>query len=219
MAAKKIIDLSFDIYHNNPGYFPYQLTSFELEKIKPRDGYTSERVAFNTHTSTHIDAPRHHYPNGDAIDEMDISLFCGPAVVVDAFGAEPHAEIGMDKLEKYDSVIEKGDIVMLCTGFGEKRGWNADYCDNWPYLNNEGADYLAAKGVKGIAIDTMSIGGPRDGEALYQHEMLLEKGIWLGEEFRLPKELLEHEKWMLYAFPLKLKGCSGAPVRAVAVEM
>lgn len=218
MSAKKIIDLSFEIYHNNPGYFPYELTTFTLEKIKPRDGYTSERVAFNTHTATHIDAPYHHMPDGAPIDEMDLSLFCGPAVAVDLYGIEAHAEITVQRLKKYEEAIKQGDIVMLCTGFGEKRGWNKDYCDNWPYLSADGADWLAEKGVKGIVIDVMSIGGPRDGEALYQHEMLLGKGIWIGEEYRLPRELLEHEKWTMYSFPLKLRGCSGAPVRAVAVR-
>ena len=217
MSTQKIIDLSFDIYHNNPGYFPYELTTFSLEKIKPRDGYTSERVAFNTHTATHIDAPYHHMPEGMPIDQMDLSLFFGPAVPVDLFGIQAHAEIGPEQLTKYRNAIQPGDIVLLCTGFGEKRGWNKEYCDNWPYLSKDGADWLADRGVKGVAIDVMSIGGPREGEALYQHEMLLGKGIWIGEEFRLPRELLEHEKWMLYAFPLKLRGCSGAPARAVAV--
>ncbi|MEA4854406.1 MAG: cyclase family protein [Christensenella sp.] len=218
MEEKRIIDLSLEIYHNNPGYFPYQLTEFSLEKIKPRDGYTSERVAFNTHTATHIDAPYHHITDGKSIDEMDLSLFCGPAIPIDLFGIAPHAEIGPNQLEKYDEKIRRGDIVMLCTGFGEKRGWNSEYCDNWPYLSVKGADWLAEKGVKGIVIDVMSLGGPRDGEALYQHEMLLGKEIWIGEEYRLPRELLEHERWMMYSFPLKLKGCSGAPVRAVAIS-
>lgn len=217
MKIKKIIDLTQTMYHNNPGYFPYELVEFKLEKIHARDGYTSERVAFNTHTATHFDAPKHHFPDGMGIDEMPVEWFVGSAVPVDAFDIEPHGQIGLEILEKYDDIVKEDDIILLCTGYAYKRDWTKDYCDNWPYLSNEGSDWMVDKGVKGVAIDVMSIGGPRDGEAKYQHELFLSNNIWIGEELFLPRELLEHERWTFIALPLKLQGCSGAPGRAIAI--
>ncbi|MFV0528264.1 MAG: cyclase family protein [Lachnospiraceae bacterium] len=110
-----------------------------------------------------------------------------------------------------------GGRSLLCTGWGYKRGWTTDYVDNWPYLGEDAALWLLDKKVKGIVIDAMSIGGPKAGEGLMQHELLLEAGIWLGEEFFLPKELLEHERWEFIFLPLKMEGCGGAPGRAIAM--
>ncbi|MGF7011255.1 arylformamidase [Lachnospiraceae bacterium PF1-22] len=217
MKIKKILDLSQTFYHNNPGYMPYQLTEINYETLKPRDGYTSERMAMNTHTSTHIDAPAHHFPEGKSVAQIEIEQLVGEGVVVDLFDIGPHQVIGPEHLAPYEDKIGEGDIVLLCTGWGFKRGWTTEYVDNWPYLGVEGARWLLEKKVKGIAIDTMSVGGPRAGEGLEQHELLLGAEVWLGEELFFPKELLEHQRWEFMFLPLKLEGCGGAPGRAIAM--
>lgn len=217
MKIKKLLDLSQTFYHNNPGYMPYQLTEINFETIKPRDGYTSERFTMNTHTSTHIDAPAHHFPLGKDVAEIAVDKLVGTAVVVDLFGIEAHTAIGVKHLKAYEHIIKKDDIVLLCTGWGSNRAWTTEYVDNWPYLGEDGAQWLFDKEVKGIAIDTMSIGGPKAGEGLMQHELLLEAEIWLGEELFLPKELLEYPRWDFMFLPLKMEGCGGAPGRAIAM--
>ncbi|MFV0362625.1 MAG: cyclase family protein [Suipraeoptans sp.] len=217
MKIKRLLDLSQTFYHNNPGYLPYELTEISYETLKPRDGYTSERVYMNTHTSTHIDAPMYHFPEGKSVADISVESLVGSAVVVDLFGIAAHTAIEVEHLEKYDKIIKEDDIVLLCTGWGEKRGWTSAYVDNWPYLGEDGAQWLFEKKVKGIAIDTMSIGGPKAGEGLVQHELLLGADIWLGEELYLPKELLDYERWDFMFLPLKMEGCGGAPGRAIAM--
>jgi len=69
-----------------------------------------------------------------------------------------------------------------------------------------------------VGIDGLSIGGwggPEKGAP--PHVILLRHEIWPLEELYLTKELLEAERWYLCAFPLKMQGFSGAPVRAVAM--
>ena len=170
----------------------------------------------NTHTSTHIDAAQHHFPDGWDVAQIPVDLLVGSAIVIDLFDIPAHTAISMDHLQPYADKIKEGDIVLLCTGFGQKRGWNKDYVDNWPFLSEEGAQFLYDKKVKGIAIDAMSVGGPRAGEGLMQHELLLRDNIWLGEEFYFPKEILEYERWEVVFLPLKLENCGGAPGRAIA---
>ena len=216
MKIKKILDLSQTFYHNNPGYLPYEPTSITFEKIKAKDGYTAERINMDTHTATHIDAPQHHFPLGKDVAQIPIEQLVGEAVVVDLFDSEAHRSIGVAELEPYADKIHEGDIVLLCTGWAYKRAWTTDYVDNWPFLSAEGADWLLAKKVKGIAIDGMSVGGPKNGEGLYPHELLLAAEIWLGEELYLPKELLEYERWNFAFLPLKMVDCGGAPGRAIA---
>ena len=217
---KKIIDLTQGIYNNCPGYFPYELTTVNYETIKPRDGYTSERIYLNSHTATHVDAPYHHYPEGLTIEKMPVDWFCGEALFIDFKGIAAHTPITSEDLRPYAGQIKKGDIVLIRTGVGEARGWNKNYCDFYCFLTVDAARFLLELGVKGIAMDTLSVGGPKpeDG-ALEVHEILLKENIWLGEEFYLPDELTEHERWYIVAAPLKLDGCGGAPVRALAFEL
>ncbi len=217
MKIKKLLDLSQTFYHNNPGYMPYELTSINYETLKPKDGYTSERIYMNTHTSTHVDAPFHHFPQGKTVAQTPVEQYIGEAVVVDLFGIDAHTAIGAEHLKPYKDIIKEGDIVLLCTGWGYKRDWSSEYCDFWPYLGEDGAQWLFDKKVKGIAIDSMSIGGPKAGEGLMQHELLLGNEIWLGEELFLPEELLEYPRWDFVLLPLKMEGCGGAPARAIAL--
>ena len=60
MKIKKLIDCSQAFFHNNPGYLPYKLCEINYETLIPRDGYQSERMYMNTHTSTHFDTPLHY---------------------------------------------------------------------------------------------------------------------------------------------------------------
>lgn len=48
------------------------------------------------------------------------------------------------------------------------------------------------------------------------HEELLNAGIWILEELLIPDELINLGSCYLMAYPMKLKGFSGAPARAVA---
>lgn len=217
---KKILDLSHGIHHNCPGYFPYQMTTVNYETIKPKDGYTSERIYLNSHTATHIDAPYHHYPEGLTIDQMPVEWFCGEALYVDLGDLPAHTAIEPEMLAAYDEKIMENDIILIRTGVGEQRGWNKTYCDFYPFLSVECGKYLMKKKVKGIAMDTMSVGGPKSGDgALELHELLLAQNIWLGEEFYFPADMAKHDRWYVVAVPLKLDGCGGAPVRAVAMEL
>jgi len=217
MKIKKLLDCSQTFYHNNPGYLPYMLCEINYETLKAKDGYTSERMAMNTHTSTHFDAPYHHYPDGLDAAEYPIENLVGEAVPVDLFDLPVHSAITPEHLEPYADKIKPGDIVLLCTGLGYKRGWNKDYVDNWTFLSPEGGRWLIEHGVKGVCIDGLSVGGPRgeDGGGIV-HEECLAANIWFGEEVFLPRELLEEARWHFAFLPLKMERCSGAPGRAIA---
>lgn len=80
MKIKKLLDLSQTFYHNNPGYMPYELCEINYETLVPKDGYTSERIYMNTHTSTHFDAPFHHFVDGVDAAQYPIDRLVGEAV-------------------------------------------------------------------------------------------------------------------------------------------
>ena len=166
MKILNIIDLSHEMFNCCAGYMPYEMAKFTYEKILPKDGYTAERINMNSHTATHFDAPYHVMADGMFIDEMPLEQFMGPAVVINLGDLEPRAAITLDDVKPYDEKISEGDIVMLCTGFAKQRGWNSNYVDDWPHLNEEAAEWLISKGVKGICTDGLSIAGNRPEKAV-----------------------------------------------------
>ena len=217
MKIKKLIDCSQTFFHNNPGYLPYELCEINYETLIAKDGYQSERMYMNTHTSTHFDAPRHHFIDGMDAAEYPIENLVGEAVPMDFFDLPVHTGIGPELLDKYADKVKPGDIVLLCTGLGLKRDWGVDYVDNWTFLTPEGAQWMVDHGVKGVCIDGLSVGGPRpeDGGGP-THKIALRNNIWYGEEVYLPKELLTEKRWNFAFLPLKIEGASGAPGRAIA---
>jgi kynurenine formamidase len=213
----KYFDLSVPLYHNCPGWPTYRLTEFNLEKVHGNDGFIAERIDLNTHTGTHLDAPYHFFPRGKTIDEIPLEAFIGRARIINLKGIAARTGIGPEHLEKHLAKVQKGDIVLYCTGWAQKRRHSPEYYHDWPYLTQEGAELLLAKGVKGVGTDGMSIGGWYEGTGRPCHEALLGNGIWLVEELIFPKELLKHESCTFTAVPLNLRGFGGSPTRAFAV--
>jgi len=218
MKIKKILDLSQPIYHNCPGWPTHPLISIELVRSVPINGYNVEFLKMCSHTGTHLDVPFHFFPDGKTIDQFQIDQFQGEAIVVNLLDKRDNESIDVIDFKKIGQKIKSDDIVMFYTGWGRKRGFNNEYYNKWPYLSEEGAKWLAAKEVKGVGTDGMSIGGLEPSKGRPPHIVLLKQNIWILEEMYLPEEILEYERWYLFAFPILLNNCSGAPVRAVACQ-
>jgi len=217
VAFTKFFDLSQPVYEKCPGWPTYEKTSFRYEASYTKDGYTAEQITMNSHTGTHVDAPFHFDPLGVTVDELPVEAFCGETVILD-LRKRIQAKEGISPvhLEPFAEKIKAGRIVILNTGWGPKRGFSEEYFHDWPYLSREGAEWLLKRKVKGVGIDGISMGGWYEGTGRPCHEVLLPAKIWLLEELIIPDALMEYESCWLFAFPIKLKGFSGAPVRAVA---
>ena len=213
----KVIDLTQPIYNCCPGWPTYQETTVVHETLVGIQGYTSEILKTNTHTATHLDAPFHFFPDMKTIDQMPLDRFIGEAVIVDLTGVPACYAIGPEDLEPYKELITEGSIVLLCTGWNKKRGYTKEYYNDWPYLSGEGAEWLLRKGVKGVGIDGLSMGGWYEGTGRPCHEVLLSHEVWLLEELDFPDEVLQYKTVELHAVPLKLTGCGGSPCRAYAI--
>lgn len=213
----KIFDLTQPVYSSCPGWPTYKETTVTHETVVGVEGYTSEIIRMNTHTATHLDAPFHFFPDMKTIDQIPLDKFIGKAVIVNLTGVSDCYAIGVKDLLPYEDLITEGKIVLLCTGWYKKRGFSKEYYNDWPYLSGEGAKWLLDKGVKGVGIDGMSMGGWYEGTGRPCHEILLSNEVWLLEELTFPDEVLEYKEVELHAVPLKLLGCGGSPCRAYAI--
>ncbi|MEA4853679.1 MAG: cyclase family protein [Christensenella sp.] len=214
----KILDLSQPIFHNCPGWPTYRPTNVNYEAQHVTHGYLAERLDCNSHTGTHLDAPRHFFPEGKTVEEMDLFGFQGRGVVLDLRKMNSPS-IGAQQLMPFDGLVKDGDVVLLYTGWGEKRAMTAEYMYEWPYIAADGAQWLVDRGVKMVCIDGMSAGGWPEGTGRPPHEVLLSNEVIIVEEVYMNEELLEEEEWYVTAFPIKLQGFGGAPCRVVAMKI
>lgn len=186
------------------------------------DAVNFQAMLVSEHTGTNVDAPRHILAEGETVDQLPVDAFFGPAVVLDLRHLEPLAEITPQVLGAVEAAasveIRSGDIVLLMTKHDE-RHWEhrpkgyAKLKDR-PALTVEAAEYLAAKGVKAIGVDTVS--PDVSGSPLPVHRHLLGQGVLIIEALS-DLDQIPAGRFLFVALPLKIQGGSGSPVRAVAV--
>jgi arylformamidase len=86
---------------------------------------------------------------------------------------------------------------------------------NFVYISLEAAQYLAAKGVRTVGVDYLSVGGYyKDGAQTHRH--LLKAGIWIIEGLDLSR--VRPGQYDLVCLPLKILNADGAPARAIIRE-
>lgn len=216
---RKLIDCSQPLYHNAPRYVgnpPLEYNPHFYFMAQNRSNV--EFVKMTTHTGTHLDAPYHMVEGGKRLGDFALTDFAGEAILLDASLISGKHIALKDLQPRYDTKIKAGDIVIIRTGFGERRGYNDDWLKNFPSLTVECAQWLVSKKIKGVGIDVIGFEGFDSAPNLPIHHTLLPAGLWLIEELYLPREVLERERWWFMALPLRFDDAGGSPTRAVLID-
>lgn len=211
-----MIDITQPLFHACPGNPAFPPMEVIREMRIEKHGWNTERLNFFSHIGTHIDSPWHKIHNGKTIDKMPLDTFIGPATAIDLYHKVADEGIFPDDLKHYEENLQR--IVLLCTGWGEKRSNTDLYINHSPWLSDQGARWLREHDVCGVGIDHFSIGGANPDRVEAPHDILLSAGIWILEDLFLPKEILNLGSLHIIALPLLLIGGSGAPARAMAFE-
>ncbi|MBI4522834.1 MAG: cyclase family protein [Deltaproteobacteria bacterium] len=213
----EIVDLSRLIYTGMPkvAVLPDVKVHrfFSLDKGHPLN---ITEISLACHAGTHVDAPIHIVPNGRSIEEMPIDSFVGPGAVIPVKKTAGE-EITARDLEDSGVPVNRGDILMLFTGWDEKFE-SPDY-NVHPYLSVDAADWVVEKGVKLFGIDCITVDLPtsmRGKEFDFPvHRTLLGKGVLIAENVvNLGK--IVGKKTRIWALPLKVKGSDAGQARIVA---
>ena len=208
-----MIDLSLEInadlqvFPGSPQPLFIKWTKYEVHS------YDSEIMMMSTHTGTHMDAPSHFLANTPSIDMIGVERLVSPALLLD-LPKGANEEITLDDLCVINE-IDQGISIVFRTGW-QKMIANRDYMTSNPGLSMAAAALLADKNVNAVGIDSPSIDIGSD-EHFSTHKTLLSNGILIIENL-CNLESLEHKgTFTLVINPLKLKGASGSPVRALAI--
>lgn len=215
MKVKKFVDLSWEITEDTPIYPGDPEPSIKVATTLENEGYNLSGVYVGTQTGSHVDAPYHFSNEGETIDNMELDFFFGEAVVIRVTEKGENEKITMEDVMPYDDKIKEGTIVLFNTNWYQKRGTEAFF--NHPYVSGEVAEYLVKKGVRFLCIDTINA-DQTGGTEFPVHDLFSEKRLMIGENWA-NFDKIDFEHVVIAAFPMKIVGTDGSPVRAVAMEI
>ncbi|MHC1707680.1 MAG: cyclase family protein [Bacteroidales bacterium] len=231
------IDLTHS-FENNSVYWPTNI-SFTHDTVfegMTEKGYyySSFKYSAEEHGGTHFDAPMHFAKGGKSVDQVPVQQLIGEGVVIDVrekASANRDYQVTIDDFEKWEEKygrIPENAIVLINTGFSKYYPDKLSYTGttlpgkegvenlHFPGLHPDAANFLATqRKINAVGLDTPSIDFGQSKEFL-THRTLFANNITAYENVAGLEQLPAKGSW-IFAFPMKIKGGSGAPLRLVAM--
>ncbi|MGV3589385.1 MAG: cyclase family protein [Adhaeribacter sp.] len=226
----EIIDLSQEIFNGMPVFngmpevkISIHATHEEWAGLSAAETKTPSvyKLELAEHTGTHVDALNHMGREfaGQSMDTMPLTMFYTEGVCLDFSHKELRALITAAEIEeacqKVNISIRKGDTVLFCTNHYQKH-YGTENWKNGPGLSVEAARWLGAKKIAAFGVETMSPGVPKISNREV-HQICGELGFTHYENLINLNKLVNRGHFRFIALPLKIRGGTGSPVRAVAV--
>ena len=165
------------------------------------------RLSMGAHSGTHMDAPLHFLRKARGLDRMPFSAVLGRARVIPI---RDRVSIKPEELRRHR--IRRGERILFKTR-NSARCWKTNaFVQDFVYISQEAARYLAARRVRTVGVDYLSVGGyHRDSRET--HEALLGAGVWIIEGLDLSR--VRPGRYELLCLPLRIVNSDGGPVRAL----
>jgi len=184
-------------------------------------------IVTGDHIGTHIDSWGHVKPDAPRAEGIPIEYCYGDGVVLDLTHKGPGDEITVGDLEEAEGKlggyrIKARDIVLLRTDAAKLR-FEKSYLTDHPGMTKEGVHHLLDKGVMVMGIDAIGFDPP-------VAKMFERKKFWEAHRVMREREYYHLENlcnldaipapfhsFIASVLPIKWRGASAAPVRAVAI--
>ena len=226
----EIIDLSQEIYEGMPVYKDLPQVTMtvhnsheEWSGIENPETKTPavHKLELGEHTGTHVDAINHMAieHKGKSIDTMPLSMFYTEGICLDFSHKGLRELITSEEMEEACRAagldIRAGDTVLLYTDHYRKY-FQSDNWGNGPGITAEAARWLGELKISAFGVETMSPGVPKVSNREVHH-ICGELNFTHYENMVNLHQLIGHGRFRFIGFPLKIRGGTGSPVRAVAV--
>lgn len=227
--ALKLIDLTQEIYEGMPLFGIHQKTFFMTNQTHEQNqkatgsktlGFYARNILMSEHCGTHSDAVIEYKPGGASIEDMPLDYYWGSAICLDFSHKRYPDYIEVKDFEEALASsgleIQKGDIVLMYTG-NYNRNYGTDaYTESYTGVSYESAKWLAEKGVVNIGVDSPAIDQTPDDLDFSGHLVCGEYDITNTENLcNLDKVV--NKRFLYIGLPLKIRGGTGSPIRAVAL--
>jgi len=226
----EIIDLSQEIFSGMPVFPGLPEVKITMHASHEQwDGITDSnvvspavnRLELGEHTGTHVDAINHmaRQYRGQSIDTMALTRFYTEGICLDLSQKglreliEPTdlkyalSEAGLD--------IKQGDTVLLYTDH-YRRTFGTDDWQHGPGVSSDAARWLGQQSIAAFGVETMSP-GVRHVSNQEVHRVCGELGFTHYENLINLDQLIGRGRFRFLGLPLKIRGGTGSPVRAIAV--
>jgi arylformamidase len=187
----KLHDITQELFGGKvyPGDLPP--TFDRVSSIDKGDAYNLTNLMMGAHNATHVDAPFHFCEQGKTIEKIDLSRCIGPCTVIEP--KDMSSEFFEEQLKSCKKrILIKGNTIITL----------------------ELAKRLNDLEILLVGVESQSVGP--EGAPMQVHLELLGKEVVLLEGIRV--DTVEPGDYFLFAAPIKLGGCDGAPCRAVLLE-
>jgi len=159
MGKVKFYDLSQPFGHNVPLWPYFEDVKIERVHYHAKSGVLSQRITTVMHCSTHADSPAHVIEGTAYTDEIPLEKYYGTGVVV-SIPKGKWEVITPEDLEKARPKIEKGDIVIINSGWHKYWGDSTKYFCHSPGLYKEAGQWFVKKRVKAVGVDQQALDHP-----------------------------------------------------------
>jgi kynurenine formamidase len=203
--------------------------------LRDSEGWAIEEFRrLGTHSVTHVDAPWHYNSTiqgqkAATIDELPLDWFYSDGVVIDmrhkADGERVLAGEVAAAVETLGTALKPLDIVLVRTGRDAFYG-QSDYMLRGCAVSAEATHWLYERGVRVMGIDAWGWDGPLDRQAALAKRQQQRGIFWAAHQCGLAYAQIERLVnlsmlppcgFKVACFPLKVKGGSAGPTRAVAI--
>lgn len=169
-----------------------------------------------THVGTHIEAPRHRFPDGKGIDAYPPGRFVGEGVVW-APDVGAREAVSRDVVAGVADRLGPGDALVVHTGWAAHAG--TDRYEDHPYLAPGAAEALADLDLSWVGLDAPTPEAPDDvatGDTDFPvHTALLGNDVLVAENLTNTGDLVGRRVEVV-ATPLTLADRDASPVRVAA---
>jgi kynurenine formamidase len=225
----QLIDLSRDIHHRMqrlPNHPSVIVTPYSThDEIREAEGVTFSTatwaLALGDHAGTHVDAPAHFdaRPGAKTIDQMPLENFFTEAVCLDLSHKPLKSDISIEELEEAERMagveIKPRDTVLLHMDFHRRCYGTPAYLTDFPGLTKESAQWLGDKGILMFGVEAVSPGRP-DRHNFEVHNVCRDMGFTHIEGLCNLDKLVGKGRFRFIGFPIKIRGGTAGPIRAVA---
>ena len=156
MRIRRIVDLSVVVDAETQVYPGDPRPTLEDATTIESHGYNLLSLRLGSQTGTHVDSPYHFSPSGPGLEDCDLSLFVGPALVIDVRSHGARERITWEAVEPHLATLGERRIVALHTGWSDRHLGSDRYFDH-PFLDAGACRRMLDLGVRTFLVDYINI--------------------------------------------------------------
>lgn len=227
LRGAKLVDLSQTLEEHMPSFPTHSKFFHDLWGSYWHGGRSlTYQLVMNEHNGTHVDAPAHFISDAEpeahvTIERVPPGKLVGRGARLDCRQIPAGATVSREFIERWETghgALRAWDIVLFNFGWSSHWGLRPNdktYLDNWPGVSMDAAEYLIEKRAAALGVDSLSPDSPEALRTTPIHPAVLRKQLLIIENLCRLDELPDF--FLFVALPLKIKGGSGSPIRAVGL--